>query len=38
MMQVHKCQSSGLGHKPVVALPYVSPEQGTFQQPAEGSC
>lgn len=30
MMQPCKCQSSGLGHKPVVALPYTSPEQETW--------
>lgn len=30
MMQSGNCQSSGLGHKPVVALPYISPEQEIF--------
>lgn len=29
-MQSGKCQSSGLGRKPGVALFYLSPEQGTF--------
>jgi len=30
MMQSYNCQSCGVGHKPVVALPYIIPEQETF--------